>query len=151
MNIIEFLTARLDEDEEAARAAALSDFTAWAVDPDEPRQIRINAPGAPRLGGIIAWTVGRAELPHIARHDPARALADVAAKRAILNRFAEEVAIAADYKRALGYTDSEWTYVMAGRETIYDLAHVYADHADYNPAWEPQRTTWTPPGCADRH
>ena len=68
-DLIAFLNARLDEDEAAAKAA-------WGVEWDWRYVTR---PFGERPS--IAHTV------HIARHDPARVLREVAFKRAILGQY----------------------------------------------------------------
>lgn len=85
MDLVAFLKSALDQDEQDARAAVESGLDRWAADPGDRHQIRLDdRPGAPRLGAVVAWTVAAAQVPHIARWDPARVLAEVAAKRAIL-------------------------------------------------------------------
>jgi hypothetical protein len=88
-SIVEFLEARLTEDEAAAQAA---DGTRWdQLDRMQPYVIHdVDAykPGLGNPGRIIA-----AESPgtrdHIVRHDPARVLREVEAKRAILHEHLE--------------------------------------------------------------
>jgi hypothetical protein len=116
-DLVAFLAARLDEDEAAARAAlsqSAEEGTAWWFDdvgPETPREF------------------------HVARHDPARVLREVEARREILNRYA----------RGLAGDLPEW---KAGRELIEaglailravlrDLAAVYSDHPDYRAEWKP--------------
>jgi hypothetical protein len=103
-DLVEFLTARLDEDEAAARA--------W---------LPIGNPDA-------------AAREHIARHDPARVLREVAAKRAIL----------AGHSTVTGWNwpdqsdgSVQMDYVEALRRTLRHLAAVYSDHPDYDEAWRP--------------
>lgn len=108
-----FLAARLDEDEAAAKAA-------WGVEWDWRY---VAEPFGERPS--IAHTV------HIARHDPARVLREVAAKRAILARYA---------------TVQAWSYPPGdGDEAVQDelgevtrsLAAVYSDHPGYREEWKP--------------
>lgn len=103
---IEFLTARYDEDEAVARAASSNEQ--WWVD------------GPTELTG--KWWVydtgakfDRHEIAsHVARFDPARVLADIAAKRAILEMHGQAVAI----------------------DTVIDhLIQPYVEHPDFDPAW----------------
>ena len=100
-DIVAFLTARLDEDEADARAAIAdrSDTERWEAKgfPERDRvewivrdveekyashgypghtAVASAVPGGPRDGGGVA--------AHIARHDPARVLREVKAKRAIV-------------------------------------------------------------------
>ena len=150
MTIVEFLNARLDEDEAVAHAA---------IDPDSPDahwhwiDYANEVPARPEDGyffGVSLCTTKKFlhpltgshlpsvaittadEMPegvgtHIARHDPARVLREIAAKRALL-------ALASE---ALGddttVPDAEY---MAG-EIVKALAPVYSDHPDYQQEWKP--------------
>jgi hypothetical protein len=85
LSIVDFLNARLVEDEAAALAA---DGTRWGQrDRTQPYVIHdVDAykPGLGNSGRIIAAeSLGTRD--HIARHDPARVLREVAAKRALLD------------------------------------------------------------------
>ena len=104
--LIAFLNARLDEDEQAATmdpAQAL-----WQQDiTDRPDEFY------------------RETYDHIARHDPARVLADVAAKRAIVAACAYNL----EYE--------EYGHTLAER-VLRALALPYADHEDYKPHWRPR-------------
>lgn len=84
--MVAFLLARLDEDERAARAAA-----AVAAD--------------------VALSVPPATVEHVARHDPARVLREVAALRAIVLDSATSPAV------------------------LLRLASVHGLHPEYHPAW----------------
>jgi hypothetical protein len=104
MTLTEFLAARLDEDERVAHEAAESD--AMTSKPSTPPTRK--------------WT-------HIARHDPARVLAEVEAKRRI-------VEMGASYVPELEHGDNgEW----ALDATLRLLALPYADHPDYRQEWRP--------------
>jgi hypothetical protein len=98
VNLSEFLTARLDEDEQIARAIN-GDKWGW--------------PGA--RSGFAA---------HVARHDPARVLREVAAKRAILAECARSVECGDD------------GCVLAGA-VIVNMAAIWGDHPDYGEAVRP--------------
>lgn len=89
-DLIAFLNARLDEDEAEAKAAANALNRHIECDPDNAA--------------------------HIARHDPARVLREVAAKRAIVERYAKA---------------PDW----AGGEDVRLLAAVWSDHPDYRQEW----------------
>jgi hypothetical protein len=112
-DLVAFLNARLDEDEAAARAAA----------------------GAPWLPDIGTDAVAE----HIARHDPARVLREIAAKRAIVdfyveppNGFLTGIAEAVgDSEGGSGRTPRPLTVIEA---VALDLADVWSDHPDYDPA-----------------
>lgn len=69
---------------------------------------------------------------HIARYDPARVLADCAAKRAIveLHRPSDERNRWCDYCKGTDHAEYPC-------ETSRILAAVYADHPAYDEAWRP--------------
>jgi hypothetical protein len=125
-DLVEFLRDRLDEDEAAAKAA----------DGDE-----IEA--TPSLWGTKYLTLRgdhddrhTTELPaelsdHIARHDPARILAEVAAKRQLLEKYAE---VADNDINEMEYAHG---YANAFGEAVRLLALPYAYHLDYDEAWRP--------------
>lgn len=113
VDIAEFLAARLDEDERIAQACR---EPIWRLDPGWDGGVYLLEDEA---GAWIA--PGQEDGPHIARHDPARALAEVAAKRAII-RNAEF-----NWSDDQG-CDASWNALEA-------VAQVYADHPDFDPAW----------------
>ncbi|MGP4016228.1 DUF6221 family protein [Saccharopolyspora sp. 5N708] len=68
---------------------------------------------------------------HIARHDPARVLADVAAKLRIVGEYERAV-------RTAQGPDSDAAAqgeVRALGRVLRQFAHAYADHPDYRPKW----------------
>lgn len=112
MNLTDFLQDRLDEDEQAARAAS-ADTCYFDL-----------------LGGSDA------EAAFLDRWDPARVLADIAAKRAILALHEPGLELVGD--------DEEWTCVTCGWptaspnggcKTVLLLAQPYADRPDFDPSW----------------
>lgn len=110
MTIVEFLTARLDEEEMQARAAVSSQ-----ADPENGWGYEIKAY---RPGGTLTPHVGIAHEDvqgvHIAYWHPYRVLADVESRRQIVAMHGQAVAI----------------------DTVLDhLASVYADHPAHDPAW----------------
>lgn len=86
MDLIEWLRAQLAEDEQVARACILDNGGGrWVLD----RQRAYSAPALADQGvRIVGGWAGA--LPHIAAWDPARVLAEVKAKRAILDEHAFE-------------------------------------------------------------
>jgi hypothetical protein len=77
--------------------------------------------------------------PHIARHDPARVLAEVAAKRRVMARHFTPPSPVRIYAACEGcgydYGDISQRYDIGDCPELRDMAAVYADHPDYNPAW----------------
>lgn len=136
--ITDFLLARIAEDEAAARAAEASAVSPWTDERDEDV---IDAGGS----SLMDYADLRRGTPaHIARHDPARVLAECAALRAVveLHRpwatgYPEITACFScgpmfDEKfRAEAYGEG-WPCL-----TLRALAAVYADHPDYREEWRP--------------
>lgn len=159
-----FLRARLDEDERAAQAAA--DYRDGAThDVQGPQGTWVLLPdaeffGAAQLGGTIGPRIGHTNHvalgAHIARHDPARTLREVEAKRALLGDLTAE---RHDVVEDCWYTCAAATEEDDGGESCDDtkrggpcncgrdarvnrslrlLAQPFADHADYREEWRPQ-------------
>jgi Family of unknown function (DUF6221) len=108
-----FLLARLHEDERIAQAARDAD-----VAPPSPT-------AAPDRADLVSGLA-----VHIARHDPARVLLDVAAKRAVVQTW-----LVAVRRRLIEHLDPD--AVDMAETAIAHLAAVYADHPDYRQAWLP--------------
>ncbi len=148
MDIREFLTARLDEEARDADLISsggyepqrwrLGDGTIGSGDAvaeltiGDDRYVPLRAVDRVIGGGpdddedsdVVAWVrTGRNEHLHVQRHDPARVLRDVQAKRRIL-----EMSRLAD------------NYSSAMVDVLLFLAWPFAGHPDYNPAWDP---SWT--------
>lgn len=132
VEIRDFLAARLDEDE--ATAKAVEDNSApfngqWYNDGGHALRTRND--------WVLAYEHhGRKFRPglldHLARHDPARVLREVAAKRQIME-FAEKVDALAEtvFQEFSNYPEAD------GAALLKLLALTYADHPDYNPEWSP--------------
>lgn len=124
MDISEFLAARIGEDERIAQGAARTD----------------DGLGGNWAPAAIAgkWLNADARVDdHVAAHDPARVLREVAAKRKILTDYAD------CHGRELpagvhdGRDPDEREIAQAIRDTleviVQDLAAAYSDHPDYDP------------------
>ncbi|MFE7899156.1 DUF6221 family protein [Streptomyces sp. NPDC057424] len=123
-DLVQFLRDRLDEDKAAARRAG-----------DSFRQVG-------ETGVIVATEGDRAEecasanwagiAEHIVRHDPARVLAEVEAKRLALDHYTELQRLAkggvAIYRTAAGAVGVQ----------IQIMAMAYTRHPAYNEAWRPE-------------
>lgn len=140
--LVQFLRDRLDEDANTAQASDQVDPGPWSADAHDEggnnaHQHRtgygvVASPG----GDLWKCTSSAAAMAantsrHIARHDPARILAEVEAKRALVAKYIEvadndinEVEYAYGYANALG-------------EAVRLLALPYASHPDYSEAWRP--------------
>ena len=139
-DLISFLNARLDEDEAAARAALPIYGPGW-----RPENSKVAGLGPARIWGKdskrpVAEAARRVSAAHITRHDPARVLREVAAKRAIL---AEHGPSRRDASRCrvctaiahtgMGHADAR--RFRAPCPTLLFLAAVYSDHPDYRAEW----------------
>ncbi|MGH3222260.1 MAG: DUF6221 family protein [Streptosporangiaceae bacterium] len=130
MTIAEFLAARLDEDEAAAKAcqapspwkAADQEWDHWIIT-DATGDVVIYDEGTPSLE----------EAAHIARHDPARVLRDVAADRKLLAAYAH--ALTADFGITGEPYDAGWAEALELAVKI--RAARFGDHPDYQKQWAP--------------
>jgi hypothetical protein len=137
--LLDFWAARIAEDEAMAKAATTGDFgwesggnVVWVK----------NDPRGDSLDGLIggrgewpSWVDGHDITPHIARHDPARVLADCEAKRRIVEHWKSTVEWAEDPG-----CDSPDRYHMVAAglyEAMRHLAEPFADHPDYREEWKP--------------
>lgn len=145
VDIVEFLIARLSEREQLARAATLGP---WLVEVDNedagsraimggPDQIP-TVPGRETVAYDPSGGEGSArDFAHIARHDPVRVLAEVAAQREIIKDY-QIVTANAVIERANGDEVMAAAYELAAkslRMALVRLAAPDAEHPDYNPAW----------------
>lgn len=124
MTITEFLLARIAEDEEVAKRAA---------------HLKVAGPlhkWHPNSAFLTSVDMlDRAERVHIARHHPARVLAECEAKRRIVER--EDRRLRERWRERSDehhMTFEEWFQPPFG-VTLRDLASIYADHPDYDPSW----------------
>jgi hypothetical protein len=155
--LVSFLRARLDEDEQAARRACeygaqaewqLNDASdmvlCWPPEPEVAENER-------RLGVTVTadqWRGMAIDSPamasHIARHDPARVLREVEAKRQLITE--HYVTQGVHEGRAHQVCTRCSDYVERGElarpevapcRTLRLLALPYADHEDYREEWRP--------------
>lgn len=120
-NLTAFVTARLDEDEAAANAGSRRVGMPWHAEPQP------GTPGSLVIDelGLVGSTGGRYAADHIARHDPARVLRDIAAKRAIVAEYEASV-------RSVGEGLSR-----TRRNLVLAVAAIWNDHPDYRSEWKP--------------
>ncbi len=115
-SITGFLLARIEEDETAARECltlgSLTPYGDSRIPPVSPEE----------WGGLVDNYLGGPMGKHCGRHDPARVLAECAAKRRILYTF----------PLPGGPTN---IFGWVGRDIMRYLAAVYKDHADYQEEW----------------
>ena len=132
MDLVEFLRARIDEDEQVAGGALGGP---WIAGFEQERLVDTVIYGQSTWPGHLGQVCNvdyshekRGSAEHIARWDPARVLAEVAAKRALL-----------DAHGVLGHLPCD-AHDGATCETehcaiVLMLALPYADHSDYQQDW----------------
>jgi hypothetical protein len=146
MELSEFLLARIGEDEAAAREAVPS-VTSWSVGYERSADRRsvtahlilpndsIDA-GTGIATDEVARTRWMTTAVHIARHDPARVLAECEAKRRIVAHYLgsrDALAKLTDpLRRLIGEAINE-----SHADALKPLALPYADHPDYDESWRP--------------
>jgi len=160
--IVEFLTARYDEIEAAARAAvdATPGTIARAADQwayqhegfagDDYWTISTESAEIVTGGYEGGGTVSEEAAVHIALHDPAYVLADITAKRAILDSYTTTARLrddAADRIRAAGDNPSatdlnQWTRAHMEAHILRELAVLplalpFSSHPEYDERWRP--------------
>lgn len=119
MTLLEFLQARLTEDELTA-LAAIDGSPAWRSSLDF-RDVKDDNGRFVIEADRKHPSVGQAA--HIARHCPSRVLAEVEAKRLVI----------ADYLRTDAGGDLLERDIV--ESVLRHMSSVYADHPDYNPSW----------------
>lgn len=129
MTLVEFLEARLFEDERAANASYLADVEFWAgLPPYGPFDLM----GSPQ----IDCTMGTVD--HIRRNRPTKVMADCAAKRRLVTRAAATLAYAGPDDEN-EWVPQEWVAHEGRQDNATDilrtLAAVYAAHPDYQDEW----------------
>lgn len=121
ITLVQFLTARLDEDERIARTAG---DTGW-----EPTQL--DDPDA-----VLVLNAQKGIWSHIYRHDPARVLRDVEAKRRIIDEHEQagsDLYVGEPMPWCVTCSSGGWPC-----PTLRLLALSYADHPDYRAEeWAP--------------
>lgn len=131
MTLPEFLALRLAEDERMAKAVAGSGHWSpyieggddgWAIEDDEA--------GDP--GAIIG---DEAMAKHIARHDPARVLREVEARRRLIHRY--ERAVAASESVVAFVNGQDDGYRQACLDATRDAVEEYDGHPEYLEEWRP--------------
>jgi hypothetical protein len=135
VDIADFLRARLDEDE--ALAASGETWSAFDEATQGTRRVDVDH----SIERVVACTRSWRGL-HIARHDPARVLAEVEAKRRLID---EHKPSRPEYmpRRERGCqtctTAQEWDTKAneANCLTLRLLALPYADHPAYREEWRP--------------
>lgn len=125
VTITEFLLDRIAEDEKVARAAAEDGGgERWQISVVHSAMVQLDD-GTEWGGETVIYDEGRPgeeQAAHIARHDPARVLAECKAKREIVRLHATD----ADCREARN---------RHGCETLITLVAVFSDHPDFRSEW----------------
>ncbi|NUS76695.1 MAG: hypothetical protein HOV70_10910 [Streptomyces sp.] len=128
-DLVQFLRDRLAEDKQSAEQAAAEYGADWRYDGDHGYVV------ARRESDMVATGSQDYLDPfhgdHIARHDPARVLREVEAKRRTVDLLAPIVADES-YQGPDYYGG-----VDACEKALFLLALPYADHPDYQETWRP--------------
>jgi hypothetical protein len=126
MDLATFLLACIAEDEEAAKRAAFGWGAEWLAEHDSAEDwSTVHADGKRDMVGCEDPDVPE----HIARHDPARVLAECEAKRRIVAHWPDPF--------------GNWDHTQASAakavkdHALRALALPYADHPDYRDEWRP--------------
>lgn len=146
MNITEFLLARIAEDEELAKGATPGPWTTMTEETADGENIYYTVEhGTEQLCDMaLTSRQGWHDAEHIAHHDPARVLAECAAKRAIIEEHSpvDYSGIGMKSPNACNLcgvektmSDWEWDENSYPCNTLRALAAIYADHPDYQEAW----------------
>jgi hypothetical protein len=138
-DLVEFLRARLDEDEQAAKAATDGP---WTVDNETYAEAIRSADGTHvvaggRWGDEASVFETTEDAIHIARHDPARVLREIESKRRLIESIET---LRAPLQRS--WADGSSSLAVMGMLTEVDkalaaLALPYADHEDFEEEWKP--------------
>jgi hypothetical protein len=136
-DLVRWLRAQLDEDERIARAAASVRGPDWWFEgyfKDMDGQVlagRVHDGGSSAVRSLAMTTRSDAEGEHAARHDPARVLREIEAKREILARY-EELRAASKEDGLIGDVTEEYQDFL-----LHVLALPYADRPGYQESWRP--------------
>ncbi|MFD5065445.1 DUF6221 family protein [Streptomyces sp. NPDC058394] len=133
-DLVQFLRDRLDEDEKMAGAASESP---WSVANGDYAKLVYGADQSAVLcggcwGGEASVFESTDDVLHIVRHDPARVLAVVEAKRAAISHY--------EKLRSFAEKEHREEYILAedvAATVIKMLVLPYADHPGYRDDWRP--------------
>lgn len=148
LTLAAFLLARLDEDERIARAVT---STPWrrgtgtaAAEGGEGWDQDVVWRTFEVEGDAGLYTDDEDDAAHIARHNPARVLREVEAKRRLVELHEQVPGTPGAYQKDAPATGCkvchEWdgvTYAGGDCETLRLLALPFADHPDYCQEWRP--------------
>jgi hypothetical protein len=127
-DLVQFLRDRLDETAAKARAAAEELGADWYYDDGF---VLARREGDQVVTGSQDF-LERERGEHIALHDPARVLAEVEAKRRLVDEFAQTGSVPdTPERRASPHWRGDFGYLQGLARAVHLLALPYADHPDY--------------------
>jgi len=126
MNIVEFIEARIGEDEQIARTASSLDGDSWSPEGSfgDDDFDRVTGTGQ----GSVCYDTTYTAAPHIARHDPARVLRQCKTIRVMLMRYSKVSNIELP-------TPLDEEYELGLRQDMESIASIWSDHPDYDTTW----------------
>jgi hypothetical protein len=129
--LVEFYLARLAEREQVARAASPGP---WSPDADGYEVLAADGITVAE-GFALSGPQLRATVQHIALNNPERVLADIAAKRALVDN--HESALAWSQDPNCPDSQRETYRLIAGGlyDAIRHLSTAHSAHPDYDPSW----------------
>lgn len=121
MDLVDFLRARLDEDEQVARDAHY-EGQRWISEEEDVCRWPADE--------LVRFADRKRDAAHIAHWDPARVLAEVESKRQIIGAYISAGDNPSGEMRDFGHAEGL-------EEALEFLALPYADHPDYRQEWKP--------------
>lgn len=137
--LMDFLGARLDEDDAAATPLeGHGGLGIWDLKPEYPSGAELHDRRRNGLGRLT----NKADAVHIVRHDPARTLREVAAGRALLELhkpiYSDFIDADGDDRDSVDCDECDNGGLVNSWpcKTLLVLAAVWADHPDYDQRWK---------------
>jgi hypothetical protein len=135
-DMVQFLRDRLDDDEQTARQATDGPWIAEVSGETGRCVIPVDAQSTREYVARTQLYAAVFDAEHIARHDPARILADIDAKRQIIDKCEPPLV------DVTGPEDTDRQFIPGegpawGEPVLRLLALTYADHPDYRDEWRP--------------
>lgn len=135
-SLVDFLHARLSEDEELARSATAGPWVEEFSGETGHIVLPADAEHAREYVARTQLYAAQSDAAHIARHDPARVLREVEAKRRIVDLIADDMQAASGEVATADFGEemARWAKAFA---TARLLAVSWDDHPDYREEWRP--------------
>lgn len=136
--LVVWLCSQLDQDEDAA-ISAIQETSGAQWEPDDGGCcVVVSTSDSQRMTGddgpLVAETRHWQSSEYIARHDPMFVLADVAAKRQVLDRCAEVLEMASDHHTVESCDEDD---AVLAEAVVRTLAMAYAVRTGYRDEWRP--------------